>query len=98
VLSEAREQVRVLQRRGETCVMEIEQAEGRAAEASDRHMTASHMAFQASLASGADAGATAAAFRTQADDALLDRDRALGEAERARDELQRLRDRAERER
>jgi hypothetical protein len=98
VLSVAREQVRVLQRRGETCVTEIEQAEARAAEASDRHMAASRMAFQASFASGADAGATAAAFRSQADDALLDRDRALGEAERARDELQRLRDQAERER
>lgn len=98
VLSEAREEVRGLQRRGETCVTEIDQAEARAAEASDRHMTASHMAYQASVASGADAGATAAAFRTQADDALLDRDRALGEAQRARDELHRLRDRAERER
>jgi hypothetical protein len=98
VLSEAREQVRVLQRRGETCVTEIEQAETRAAAASDRHMSASRMAYQASFASGADAGATAAAFRRQADDALVDRDRALGEAERVRDELQRLRDRAERER
>jgi hypothetical protein len=80
VLSEAREQVRVLQRRGETCVAEIEQAETRAAEASERHMSASRMAYQASFASGADAGATAVAFRRQADDALLDRDRALGEA------------------
>jgi hypothetical protein len=98
VLSEAREQVRALQRRGETCVTEIEQADARAVEASDRHMSASRMAYQASFASGADAGATAAAFRRQADDALLDRDRALGEAQRARDELQRLRDKAERER
>jgi hypothetical protein len=98
VLSEAREEVRALQRRGETCVTEIDQAEARAAEASERHMSASRMAFQASFASGADAGALAASFRRQADDALLDRDRALGEAQRARDELARLRDRAERER
>jgi hypothetical protein len=98
VLMDAREAVRVLQRRGETCVTEIDQAEARAAEASEQHLTASHLAYQASFASGADAGATAAAFRRQADDAMLARDQALGEAQRARDELAKLRDKAERER
>jgi hypothetical protein len=88
----------VLQRRGETCVAEMERAEAHAAEAGERHLAYSRMAFQAGLASGADAGVTAAAFRAQADDAILERDRALGEAQRARDELQRLRDKAERER
>lgn len=98
VLSEARGDVRVLQRQGEACVNEIDQAESRAADASQRHMTYSHLAYQAGFASGADAGATAAAFRAQADDALGERDRALGQAERARGELERLRDKAERER
>jgi hypothetical protein len=98
VLSEAREDVRTLQRRGETCVTEIDQAEARAAAASERHMAASRMAHVASFGSGADAGAGAAAFRSQADDAILDRDRALADAERARQELERLRDKAERER
>ena len=98
VLSEARQEVRALQRRGETCMAEMERAEAHVAEATERHIAYSRMAYQASLASGADAGATAAAFRVQADDAILDRDRALGEAERARDELHRLRDRAEQER
>ncbi|MGH2781228.1 MAG: hypothetical protein ACRDLA_07425 [Thermoleophilaceae bacterium] len=98
VLSEARGEVRRLQRLGEACVTEMEQAEARAAEASERHIAASRMAYQASFGSAADAGATAAAFRVQADDAIGDRDRALGEAQRAREELERLRDKAERER
>jgi hypothetical protein len=97
-LEEARERVRRLQERAEECVERIEAAEARAADATERGDFASRMAFQSSFASAADAGATAASFREQADTAYADAASARAEADRARDELERLRRAAESER
>lgn len=97
-LEEARERVRRLQDRAEECVERIEAAEARAADATERGNFASQMAFQSSFASAADAGATAASFREQADTAYGEAASARAEADRARDELERLRRAAEDER
>jgi hypothetical protein len=97
-LEEGRERVRRLQERAEECMERIEAAEARAADATERGEFASRMAFQSSFASGADAGATAASFRDQADAAYTEAATARAEADRARDELERLRRAAEDER
>jgi hypothetical protein len=59
---------------------------------------ASRLGYQASFASGADAGATAAAFRDQATAARNEQIAAAERAQRARDELEELRRQAEQER
>ena len=97
-LEEGRERVRRLQERAQECLERIRLAEARAADAADRAAFASHMAYQSTLGSPADAGATAAAFRAQADEAWLENAAAESDAQAARDELERLRQAAEDER
>jgi hypothetical protein len=97
-LEEGRERVRRLQDRAEECVERIEAAEARAEDARERGNFASRMAFQSSFASAADAGATAASFRDQANMAYTEAATARAQADRARDELERLRRAAEDER
>jgi hypothetical protein len=97
-LEEGRDRVRRLQERAQECLERIRLAEARAADAADRAAFASHMAYQSSLGSPADAGATAAAFRAQADEAWLESAAAESDAQAARDELERLRQAAEDER
>jgi hypothetical protein len=98
VLDAARERVRELQRRAEQCLERIRLAEQAAADAAQRAAAASHMAYQASFLSGADAGALRAGFQQQADDARGEQARALDRAAEARDELERLRREAQQER
>jgi hypothetical protein len=97
-LEEGRERVRRLQERAQECLERIELAETRAAEAADRAAFASQMAYQSSFGSAADAGATAAAFRAQADDAWGEHAAAQLDAQAWRYELERLRQAAEDER
>ena len=98
VLQEGREHIRRLQRDGERCGERIQVCQRAAADASDREAAAHRMAHQASFLTGADAGATQAAFQDQASAAAADRDRALREEQAEREELDRLRREAERER
>src|SRR4051812_26852731 len=97
-LEEGRAYVRRLQERAQDCLDRIHAAEGRAEEVAGRVQFASHLVYQASLGSGADGGASAAAFRQQADDARSDQQAALDAAQRAQDELDRLRRQAHDER
>src|SRR5918996_1198734 len=97
-LEEGRDRVRRLQERAQECLERIDLAETRAAAAADRAAFASQMAYQSSFGAGADAGATAAAFRAQADDAWGEHAAAETEAQAWREELERLRQAAEEER
>jgi hypothetical protein len=97
-LEEGRERVRRLQERAQECLERIRLAESRAADAADRAAFASHMAYQAGLGSAADAGAAAASFRAQADEAWGEHAAAEAEAQAGLDELERLRQAAEDER
>ena len=69
-----------------------------AADAAQRAAAASHMAYQASFLSGADAGALRTGYQQQADEARGEQARALDRAAEARDELERLRREAQEER
>ena len=97
-LEEGRDRVRRLQERAEDCLERIRAAEARAADASARGEFASRMAFQSSFGSAADAGATAASYRVEADSAFAEASAAQADADTARDELERLRRAAEQER
>lgn len=97
-LAEGRERVRRLQERAEECLERLRAAEARSADASERGEFASRMAFQSSFGSAADAGATAASYRVEADSAFAEAAAARADADEARDELERLRRAAEDER
>jgi hypothetical protein len=97
-LEEGRDRVRRLQERAQDCLERIRLADTRAAAAADRAAFASRMAYQSNAGSAADAGATAAAFRAQADDAWGEHATAQADAQAWRDELERLRQAAEDER
>jgi hypothetical protein len=97
-LADARERVGRLQDKAEDCVERIRTNESLAADAGARADGLSRMAYQASFASGADAGALAAEYGRQAGEARDQQIAAAGKAQEAREELDGLRRAADDER